>query len=136
MPGVRYPAIVGFAVAPAAAPVVAGVVAAAFMLTKNEPDLLKTALVFGAWVGGVGLLVSYAIALVLGVPAFWLMTRCGWRTLPHFMGAAAVTGGIPPLPFGAFGTALVGMILGAVNGATFWLIVRPDGATPRGEIAP
>ena len=78
--------------------------------------------------------VSYAAALVVGVPAFFLFRHLGWLTLKGIMSGASIIGlaiGVAvAMLFDQRDVSLVGVVLafiafGATTGSAFWWMVYP-----------
>lgn len=76
---------------------------------------------------------AYLTALVGGLPAHATLSRLGWMTLHDYMVsgvllgvAAALVTERPPLDFSLVIEAGLSALAGAMAGAVFWLIARPD----------
>ena len=124
---------IGFAPAEFRRPTVAFLVA-----PLTVPILyLATALAFGGFVSFdlavFGAEVAYAAALLGGLPLHIVLSRLGWVSLHDYMvfgfvlGAGSVlVGEHAPIEFAALMQAGLAALCGAVAGAVFWLVARPD----------
>jgi hypothetical protein len=130
-----------------------------FLLAPISPGLLILILgiVFGfgkpsegIWIIKLSALLGYPIAIVFGVPLYFLFRSRGWNGLLTYITTGALLGIVIYLiyiPLGGYSsngllglserfsdTALVyiplGMICGAVAALSFWLIARPNHQTP------
>lgn len=92
---------------------------------------------------GFSALLGYPVALLLGLPLFFLMKRCRWLRLYYYIFIGAILGDVSVLisdidKLHYFGFAdflhyyltpmhiLLGAIMGMIATTSFWLIARPD----------
>jgi hypothetical protein len=88
-------------------------------------------------------LIGYPIAIILGIPLYFVLFWRGWNGLPAYVIAGALVGGISILPVMAYyfdgwhglsGTVvdifnwdrLWGILIGVLSALSFWVIARPD----------
>ena len=107
------------------------------------PDIFKGDLTIAGWYIEFSAMAGYPVALVLGVPLYFLSRRRGWTRLTNYLFVGVILG--MAAYFGAFLPSLANTVQGAgyaiasaliflpmsalcgvVATLTFWLIARPD----------
>lgn len=132
MPGLRKRVILGFVIAPLAAPIAFDVMTGVESLGSGASPSLG---VLGAlFLVGYMAPYAYLATLLIGAPAYLLLRRYGtlslWEMLLVGVAASAV---FVPADSGSMGRALLLFLpAGAASGAVLWLFVRNPPAA-RGE---
>lgn len=110
--------ILGFFLAPLIVPIGYFLFAAAVGRNHGASELVGTLVNYGPY--------AYLFALLLGIPAFWLLKRSGHAGLWSFALAAGLIGligaGLMTTIGLKVGGVLVGALAGLVAGAVFYLI--------------
>jgi hypothetical protein len=124
------------------APVVPGLAFVALRImtgeVSGEGEILSIALF--------SVLVGYPIAIILGIPLYYVLSWRGWNGLSAYVIAGGLVGGISILPvmsyyfdgWHGFGQSVVdlinkdrlwGIAIGVTSALSFWVIARPDKRT-------
>lgn len=110
--------ILGYLIAPLIVPLAYFVFAATTGRNYGASELAGTLLNYGPY--------AYLFALVLGIPAFWLLRRSGYAGLWSYALAAGVIGLIGAGLMSTIGLniegVLVGTLGGVLAGAVFYLV--------------
>jgi hypothetical protein len=110
--------ILGYVIAPLIVPLVYFIFAAATGRNYGASELAGTLLNYGPY--------AYLFALLLGMPAFWLLRRNGYAGLWSCALAAGAIGLLGAGLFSIIGLkvegVIVGTLAGALAGAVFYLI--------------
>ena len=101
--------VLGYLLAPLVVPLAYFVFAAATGRNYGASELVGTVLNYAPY--------AYIFALLLGVPAFWLLRRSGQAGLWSFALAAGVIGLIGASLFYVIGLKVEGVVVGALAGA-------------------
>ncbi len=111
----------GYLIAPLVVPLAYFVVAALTGRNYGVSELVGTVLNYGAY--------TYVFALLLGVPAFWVLRRSGHAGLWSYALSAAAIGFLGASLFSLIGLkvegVLIGTLTGALAGVVFYLIATP-----------
>jgi hypothetical protein len=115
---VRPRVVLGYVIAPLIVPLAYFIFAAATGRNYGGSELVGTLLNYGPY--------AYLFAVLLGIPAFWLLRRSGHAGLWPFALAAGVIGLIGAGLMSAIGLkaegVLVGALAGMLAGAVFYLV--------------
>jgi hypothetical protein len=110
--------ILGFVIAPLIVPLAYFIFAAATGRNHGASELAGTLLTYGPY--------AYLFALLLGIPAFWLLRKSGHAGLWSFALAAGAIGLIGAGLLSAIGLKLegvyIGTLAGVLAGAVFYLV--------------
>src|SRR5438445_3003580 len=110
--------ILGYVIAPLIVPLAYFIFAAVTGRNYGASELAGTLLNYGLY--------TYLFALLLGIPAFWLLRRIGHAGLWSYALAAGVIGLVGAGLFSIIGLkvegVLVGVIAGAIAGMIFYLV--------------
>jgi hypothetical protein len=110
--------LLGFVIAPLVVPVFYFVYAAITERNQGASEFVGTLLNYGPY--------AYLFALVLGLPAFWLLRRNGYAGLWTYALAAGIIGLVGSSLMSLIGMkvagVLVGTLSGVVTGIVFYLV--------------
>ena len=101
--------LLGFAVAPLVVPIAYFVLAAVSGRNYGASELAGTVLNYGPY--------AYLFALVLGLPAFWVLRRTGLEGLWSYAFAAGSIGLIGSGLMSLIGLKVEGVVVGTLSGA-------------------
>jgi hypothetical protein len=119
---INWPRIIlGYAIAPLIVPLAYYLFSAATKRQASSSELVGTILTYGPYV--------YVFALMLGIPAVWLLRKSSHAGLWSYALAAGAIGLIGAGLMSLIGLkpegVLVGALAGMLAGAVFYLVARP-----------